>query len=158
MGWFKKPSKEVLQGYKRIRVNGMRFTIRKVNPLVDFSADKIPQIFADYVSRRQLPVSIEKAQKEMYAMIEAGVIEPKLFPIGIGENRGKEGGLTVEDLFRDFEMGQKLYLAILDHSLNRFKGIRKLFFSIKTKYLFWIALQKGMANLRQELHSAENSP
>ena len=129
----KQPTVEDLRGYKMITVNGMRFTIKKLNPVLDFPTDKIPQIFTDYQTVKDAPrppstlEAVKKSQTEMYDTIQAGVVDPKIVPVG------KEGGFTPEDLFRDPTMGLKLYYAIIENSLNQFTGINKLFFSIGIK-------------------------
>lgn len=133
--------KDEMRGTKKVRVNGFGFTIRKINPLLDFSVDKMPQIFTDFHSRRQrkeadqdAAAQARKAQADMYSIIEAGLVEPQLVKVGAGEDRGKEDGITVEDLFRDGDTGPKLYFEILAHSLNRFRGLRGAFFSIRLRY------------------------
>jgi hypothetical protein len=114
---------------KNLKINGMEFTIKAVNPLIDFAADKIPQIFTDWVTARKIEPKapdvpdLKKLQQDMYAVIQAGVDKPKL-------HKNSNDGLTVEDLFRDPTMGVKLYYEILEHSLNRFRGLNRLFFSI----------------------------
>lgn len=131
--WREKDPRGKLLRLKTIKVSGMEFTIKAVNPLIDFSADKIPQIFTDWVSARKVdpkvPDSpdIKKLQQDMYSVIQAGLDRPKLY-------RKSEEGLTVEDLFRDPTIGVKLYYAILEHSLNRFRGLRRLFFSIGIRF------------------------
>jgi len=147
--------KENFQGLKKIKVCGMRFTIKRLNPLIDFPVDKIPQIFTDYVSRRkvdpnhvQTPAELLQMQKDIYSIIEAAVVEPPLVPIGSGEKRGKEDGITVEDLFRDAELGYKLYSEILNHSLFRFRGIKGLFFSTRARFLAFMQLRRSMGKLQ----------
>src|SRR4030067_985141 len=104
-----KTAKEILLKLKKIKVNGMLFTIKAINPLLDFSADKIPQIFTDFISIRKSdphiisPEYIKKMQQDMHATIYAGVVEPKL-----SQNGSKDGNITPEDLFRDPSMGVKL--------------------------------------------------
>lgn len=143
--------KERLQDTKKIKVLGMKFTIKKINPFIDFAPDDMPQIFTDFLSQRKpttepTQTDLIRVQKEVYKTVEVGVVEPELVRVEQGERKGKENGLTVEDLFRNPEMGYKLYNEILIHSLNRFKGIRSLFFSIKMRYLLFMALRKSMAN------------
>lgn len=147
-----------LQDLKKVKVHGMRFLIKKINPFLDFAPEDMPQIFTDYLSLRKPSdpntVDLIKAQKDIYKIIEASVVQPSLVPIGAGDKKGKEDGITVEDLFRDPEMGYKLYNEILIHSLNRFKGLKSLFFSIKMRYMQFTARQKSMA----ELQSKSSSP
>lgn len=136
----KKDLKARLQGYKDIRVNGMKFTIRKINPLLDFSSENIPQIFTDFQSRRpeteKKTATIEQSKKtiqDIVNIIEAGVVYPVLEPLN-----SKEKGLpNALDLMRDFETGYKLYMEILAHSLNMFRGLKKLFFSMKIRHLLY---------------------
>lgn len=114
----------------------MRFTIKKVNPFLDFPSDKIPQIFTDKQisqSPRPDPNAYKMTFKNMIAFIEAGVVDPELIPIGVGDKKGKEAGITAEDLFRDPTLGIKLYHAIYEHSLNHFRGLKRVFFSIGIK-------------------------
>ena len=84
---------------------------------------------------------------------EAGLVEPELVPIGIGEFRGKEAGITVEDIFRDEQTGIKLYWEIIQHSLLRFRGIKELFFWLLIKRLRLGDLANFTRRLRLKLHS-----
>jgi hypothetical protein len=142
--------KERLKGYKKIKILGMKFIIRKINPLLDFPADKIPQIFTSFETRRKVVettpsiTDTQKSLRDTYAIIEAGVVEPKLEKY----IDGKEEGITAEDLFRDFDIGFKLYIEIITHSMNRFRGLKGLFFSIKTKQLLSTEWRKNMESLR----------
>lgn len=132
---------EQLKGLKKIKIRGMGFTIKKLNPFLDFTTETMPQIFTDFASvKKPLPENnpavTKKYQEDMYSIIKAGVVEPPL----------TKDGISVEDLFRDPSIGIRLYQEILNHSLNQFRGLKKLFFSIRIKliYLTWCA--KGMAN------------
>jgi hypothetical protein len=140
----KQPTVEDLRGYKKITINGMRFTIKRVNPLLDFHSDRMPQIFSDYESVREKPLptsaseALKKVQGDMYDIILAGVVDPKMVP------NGKDGGFTPEDMFRDPTLGVKLYHVIIEHSLNKFKGLSKVFFSIGIKYGLLMHYASGM--------------
>lgn len=133
--------REQLQGIKTIRVNGHKFKIRKVNPFQDFPADRMPQIFSYAIKRRKLDVEnlplndaqIRRGIEDMKAVVTAGVIEPRLCP----------EILTVDDLFRWGDTGSKLYLEILAHSLNQFRGLTGVFFSIKIRRSLYTAWQKS---------------
>lgn len=140
---------EKLRGHKQIKIQGMRFTIRRLNPLLDFPSDKIPQIFTDFVSVKDKPIlDPKKIQEDMYSIIQAGVVEPRL----------SQEGITPEDLFRDPEIGTGLYREIIEHSLNRFKGLKKLFFSIKARYRFYIAWRKLSGHYQAVLLSKMSKP
>lgn len=148
----KKSLIEQLRGYKKITVGGMRFTIKRINPLLDFTSQTMPQIFTDFKSIKDAPTLNDptiqkKIQEDMYAVIQAGVVEPSLV---------KED-IKVEDLFRDPDIGVNLYREILEHSFNKFKGLKKVFFSITTKYKSYIAYRKLTGHYRATLFSRVNA-
>lgn len=144
--------KAQLLGIRKVKVNGMNFVIKKINPLLDFPLDKIPSIFTDFSTKRKpeqsaIPlVAQKKCLDDMKSIIQAGVIEPKLVTIGTGENEGKENGLTVNDILRDIEMASKLYIEIIANSLNRFKGVQGLFFLTLTRRMLFTEWRKNMAS------------
>jgi len=145
-------SKEKLQGWKRVKVNGSRYVIRKLNPLLDFPADRMPQIFSSFISRRPFdpekltPEARARLQEDLQTVLEAGVIKPSLVSVGKGDKRGKEDGITADDLMRD-DTGVKLYIEIITHSLNMFKGLKGVFFSLKTRLSLFIRLRNHTESL-----------
>jgi hypothetical protein len=147
-----KPDKQALQDLKKVKVGGFIYVIRKVNPLIHFAFDKIPQIFTGYIVKRKpdsdlaVPAALAKAYDDMKSVVIAGLVKPQLVAVGKGELKGKEAGITVDDLFIDEESGVKLYLEIIAHSLNKFKGLKGLFFSIKTRQLLFTEWRKLLAN------------
>lgn len=137
-----------LRGIKTVRVRGMKFVIRRVNPLLDFPADKMPQIFEEAHLRRPADTAkpltaaqIENMRSQVLSYIRAGVIDPPLVPLGTGDRRGKEDGITADDLFRDPDMGMRLYFEILHNSLNVFSGLQSVFFSIRTRLFVFTFLR-----------------
>lgn len=155
--FWKRNVKAELQGHKRVVIKGQAFIIRKINPLIDFSADRMPQIFAHMVSRRApsgTPMEDAKALKDMMAIVEAGVVGIDtgrdllpLVEIGKGQARGREAGITVEDLFRDQEAGVLLFQEVFSHTLDRFRGMQKVFFWLKTKLFASMLLRRSTARL-----------
>jgi len=144
-------TKEELQGIKEVKVCHSKFKIRRINPLLDFELDHMPQIFTGFQSQRKTdktPFNSKNVVEQMMRVVEAGVVEPALVPVGAGGKRGKEDGITVEDIFRDDECGYKLYTEIMLHSLNRFTGLKKVFFSVKIKLAYCIALARLTASYR----------
>jgi hypothetical protein len=147
--WFRRtPTIEKLRDYKRVRVCGMAFTIRRINPLVDFPDGKMPMIFTSFISRRKVdpaelatPEKLAALHADMGAVIMAGVVDPPIVPA-----EKSAAGITVVDLFRIAELGYKLYFEVMNHSLNQFSGWRRLFFSIKTRRLLSIQLRNNTAN------------
>ena len=146
-------------------MGGLNFTIRKVNPLIHFSYDKIPQIFSQYSTKRRPdidltnPAVIAKTFEDMKSVVAAGLVKPELVPVGKGELKGKEGGITIDDIFIDEETGVKLYLEIIAHSLNKFKGLKAVFFSIKIRRLLFTEWRKRLASYPTKSPSpTENIP
>jgi hypothetical protein len=140
MFWNKTPSKADLQQHKRIGIFGHSYVIRKVNPLLDFKDGNIPQIFTSFVSRRKVEAKaptdddLKSRVDDMKTVVLAGLVSPEI---------SKESGITIDDIFMDMEVGSRLYLAILEHSLNRFRGLRGFFFSVRFRYALSTALRNG---------------
>ena len=148
----KKPKKGDFRELKKIKIDGVRLTIRKLNPLLDFERDRMPQIFTSFISRRPIkeePIineaQVRKQQEDMQAVVKAGLVEPELVPVDKNERKGKEEGVTIDDIFANINFATKLYIEILTHSLNQFKGLKGLFFYHKTKRLFYTSIAKHMA-------------
>lgn len=147
-----KTTKARLLGYKDVEINGMKFTIKRVNPLVDFTSDRIPQIFTDWQSVREIPKSPDptKHYEAMADVVQAGVVDPEL-------SRNSDDGITVKDLFRDPVVGIKLYHEILSHSLNRFKGLSRLFFSTAIRLSLLIHFANDIPSGLQKWSSSRES-
>ena len=134
----------------------MEFTIKPVNPLLDFPTDKIPQIFTNWQTARKIDPKapeipdLKRMQEDMYSIVSAGLESPKL-------SRKSSDGIIVEDLFRDPAIGVKLYYAILEHSLNKFRGLRRVFFSIGIKLSELTLFASGMVSDLQHTSSAKAS-
>jgi hypothetical protein len=145
----KKLSKDILSNTKSIKVHGFKFRIRKINPLIDFEGDDIPELFTIYQKPKVLPTNInlefkiKQFQKDMRTTIKAGLVEPNL-----EDNPDK---ITMDDLFRDPDLAYALYSEIVAHSLKRFSGMKGLFFYLKTKLSLFIHYRQNMESLRQIL-------
>lgn len=155
----KKVDKKALQQVKAVKVQGWQFRIKRINPLLDFTASNMPQIFSDFVSRRKptemTPLeAYKKSREDMESVIVAGVVEPKIVPAFKGVDRGKEEDITVDDLFRVPDLAQELYWEILAHSMNRFGGLRGVFFSITSRFRRSIALRRSTASVLATSSSA----
>lgn len=160
----KLPKKYAFHNLKRIRIGTWKFVIRKINPLLDFTADNIPQIFSAFFSKRPTQsetvinlAMLQRAQEDMKLIVQAGLVKPELVAVGKGDQRGKENGITVDDIFRDEETAVKLYIEILSHSLNKFKGLKGLFFSIKIKHTLFTEWQKNIRSCQAILSSQMES-
>lgn len=145
----KEAVKSDLLGLKKVRINGVTFTIKKLNPLLDFPPDRMPQFFSYYLKRKPVKepeaLSVEQLRKgldEMKLVVETGIVAMK------------PEGFAINDLFRWGDTGSRLYLEILAHSLNHFRGLKGVFFSIRIKRLLFTSWQK----LMDENQSKSSSP
>ena len=144
----KAPTKERLQGVKSVTVYGIRFKIRRISPLLDFPSDRLPQIFALYAfGRRKMDLgqpSTDKLRDDIRLTLKAGIVEPE-----ISEN--SSDGITVDDILRDQDVANALYLAILDHTLLRFRGLKSVFFwtgRLRLRFTLWLlSTDRGRAIL-----------
>ena len=159
-------NKQDFQGHKSLTINGHCFKIKRINPLTDFTADRMPQIFASsYYQKPKLEGEkphaeyVKRVMRDMMAVVEAGLVEPDLVPIGQGEKKGKEPGITVEDIARDEDTFTKLYWEIWLHSLNKFRGFKNFFFNLRLRYWLWTALRGATGkNPQPSLGLKEVSP
>jgi len=142
----RKPTRARLRRYKTVRISGFKFVIRKLNPLIDFPDDKMPQIFTSFISRRKVDpekqineAALRKTYQDMKNVIEAGLVYPEL-----SEN------LTIDDIMADYVLALKLYTEIVVHSLNMFRGLKGLFFSLKTKRLFYTTYASNMESFQMK--------
>lgn len=139
-----------LRGWKTIRLRGRRYVIRKLNPILDFQLDRMPMIFSAYAPTKVAQgkaaeaLNLRRIQEEMMEVVRVGVVEPQLTPVAAGDGRGREPGITVEDLFRDPEIGAALYQEIIIHTWNRYQGLRGVFFSAATRRAFHTGRRRTM--------------
>lgn len=139
----RKFTKAALECHKHLRINGWNFVIKKINPVIDFKDGYMPQIFTAFISKRTHKIedipkqSVDKIEEDIKKVIEAGLVVPKLAP------RNSKDEITVNDLFRDEDTCMKLYWEIFMHSLNKFKGLKGFFTSIKIRYNLFMLLRKN---------------
>lgn len=113
------------RGHKQIFLSGATYTIRRLS--------RMPALFSAEAAARLRPAS---HVAEMIPVITAGLVSPVLVPAGKGEAKGREDGITVEDLFRDPSHGLALFREIMIHSLNPFSGLKGFFFHLKLQWTF----------------------
>jgi hypothetical protein len=110
--WFGgKKLESVLDATQKIKISGVVFTIRKINPLHYLDGSKIIQAqYEIYKSGKgdQSTEINEKKMKEFFSeFLVAGVVNPKL---SFKENGD---GIFVEKMFVDWGMCMELYEAIM---------------------------------------------
>jgi len=113
----KKTLGEHLNNTKRVKIMGMFFYIRKINPL-DFleGSNALKQAYDVYsVSNDVSKLSPKKIHKQIIDVLMAGVVDPKL-------SRKDDGtGLFVENLFTDWQLVEELHTAIYVHTYGKKK-------------------------------------
>ena len=148
-------ARDELQGRKRVAIDGQVFVIRRLNPLLDFNPSSMPQIFSSFQSRREPskgPADEARALRDMMSIVEAGTVGiqagTELLELSPKPQKGGQAqGITVEDVFRDQAVGAKLYWEILLHSLDRFRGIKKVFFYLTSRFTLFMLLRRSMDSL-----------
>ena len=117
-----KKLESVLDATKKIKIDGVTFTIKKINVLNYIEGSKIIQQSYDiYKSGKNPQVNdsiSEKKIKEFFAQLfVAGVVNPKL---SLKEN---DDCIFVEKLFVDWDMCMKLYEEIMLFTYGKKKTI-----------------------------------
>lgn len=127
----KEPTKADLQAHRKVSLGGYKFIIRRVNPLLDFEPDRMPQIFKapslkdrNKANKPLKPAEAKKMMEDMVAVLEAGVVSPELVPTGRGSKQGSEEGITAQDILRWDDVGADLYTEIISWSLVQYRGLR----------------------------------
>ena len=152
-------TKENLQQWKRIKINGWAFTIRKLNPLLDFPGDKMPGLFTDIPPSRRgketvpVPGAESKTLDNMRLIISKGVVSPV-----IAMKEDNSTAICVDDLFRDGDTAARLYIEIVAYSLTVFRGVRGLFFWAKIRQSLYTEWEKSMAQDHPKLSSEMAKP
>ena len=119
-GWlFDRSLESAANATKRVRIAGVRFRIKKINPINFLDGSKVMrQVFDTYKAAGPLGVdeSSHKKIKEHYTdVILSGVGAPKI------ARKKDEAGFYVEDLFNDWELVEGLYLAIMEFTYGKKK-------------------------------------
>lgn len=141
----KAASKEKLQGWRTVRINGWKFTIRKLNPMLDFPPDRMPKLFGEFASvRRPVPEPAPKADdKQALEDLKLTIVKGTVSP-AIGLTEKDKADFTADDLLRNGDTAVKLYIEIMSHSLNMLSGLRGVFFYARIRHWLFTAWLKSM--------------
>lgn len=128
MGWFSKKEvdfRKLLNSEKNIRINGLPFTIRKINVLDHLEgAQVLSEIFSTYKTQTEKNISnydvtgFNKARKYLTDIICAGVVKPKFIRAESSDNPNE---IPIKELFNDWFLAQKLSQEIFDHTNGKKK-------------------------------------
>lgn len=119
-GWlFGRKLSSVVYAEKFVRIKGIRFRIRKINPLDYLDGSKaIIQSYQTYAQGAQKPaedINIKKLREHYADVFMAGIVFPKL------GRKPEEGDFYVNDLFNDWELAESLYIKIMEHTYGKKK-------------------------------------
>lgn len=124
---FGRSLKDALNTQKKIKVRGVRFVIKKLDPL---DALESPGVLKKSFDVKELPKSKDEIQmsgpgasasnikvykKHLRDVFMASVIKPNLT---LAESND---GVCVDDLVNDWALSSELYLAIMEHSFGKKK-------------------------------------
>lgn len=119
---FDKKIEDVLCGTKKIRVHGVLFTIKKIDPTAYLDGSKaMTQVYDIYkVGKEPSPEvnqSLMNKVKDHYRdVFMASIVSPKL------RRRDKDGeGLLVDYLFTDWDFASELYAQIMQYTYGKKK-------------------------------------
>lgn len=110
---------------KKVRIKGITFRIRKIDPLNYLDGSKaIQKVYDVYEEKKknEAPIvsdsDIKKAKEHFRDVILAGTISPKL------SRKEDESGFWVEKLFLDWELVESLYTQIMTYTYGKKKLVR----------------------------------
>lgn len=122
-----------LNPQKKVKIEGIVFIIRKLNPLDYLAGYKaIQQSFTTYLSnpeKNPLDISPEKIKSHYVDVFTSAVIEPKL--TRKGDQESLKQALNVDALFNNWDICQSLYDAIMVFTYGK-KKARRLGFQKKS--------------------------
>lgn len=110
--WFKGRSLEsVLDATRKVKVSGVVFTIRKINPLHYLDGSKIiQQQYEIYKSKKEdqnAEVNTKKMSEFFSQFLVASVVYPKL------SLKDDGSGIFVEKMFVDWDMCMQIYSEVM---------------------------------------------
>lgn len=133
LSFWKKSDKDKILGLKTIKINGVLFTIKKIDVTDYISGSKVLfSIWEDWSEKKrndsEMNVNIEKTKSIYRDVFMAGVVKPKL-----SRTETECENIFVDEIFNDWEMANKLYSEIMEHTIGKKK--MKLYTRQKEKLL-----------------------
>ena len=109
---------EALNVTKYVRLDGIRFQIKKIDVLDYLDGSKVLlSAFDTYKTGKQkdFDVSTKKIKDHYRDVLMSGVISPTL------SRKGNDQGMFVDNLFSDWELAERLYEEIIQFSYGKKK-------------------------------------
>jgi hypothetical protein len=106
---------------KRVRVNGFKFTIKKISPLDHLTGSKVMLQAYDVlklnntVKNQEEEISQKKIKEHLKDVLLAGVVEPALV------SKESDNGVYIESMFVDMDLVNKLYAEIISFTYGKKK-------------------------------------
>ena len=124
MGFFSKSLDQVVNEKRRLKINGVRFEIKKIDPIDHIKGLNIMR--AEFETYQNKPDTlsagaIKKIREHYRHVFIAGVISPSL------SLKESDDGVCVDDIFKDQNLTEKLYAEIICFTYGKKKLFRKVF-------------------------------
>lgn len=122
---FNKNLEDVLDAKKQIRVHGVKFIIKKIDPSNFLDGSKVMlQIYDTYQVDKTSPMvndsaTLDKIKTHYKDVFMASIVSPKLV-------RKDSGGLLVDNLFTEWDLAHELYSEIMLHTYGKKKILKLL--------------------------------
>lgn len=120
LGWRKLET--VLNKKKTVKISGVKFIIKKINPLDHLEGSKVMLQSYDVYKigmnkgNQEYKQSEKKIKEHLANVIVSGVLEPKIV------HKGE--GILVEDLFSDWNLVNELYEQIITFTYGKKKLLK----------------------------------
>lgn len=119
-GWlFGRKIESVTKAEKTVRIKGVRFRLRKINPIDYLNGSKaVLQTYDIYRKEPSMVVdemSLKKIKEHYSDVILAGVVSPKIV------RKKDESGVFIDEMFVDWELVEALYASIMEFSYGKKK-------------------------------------
>jgi hypothetical protein len=127
---FTKSLDQVLFPQKKIRILGVSFTIKKLNPLDWMDGSKVMlSVFEEY------KVSPEKMNAESTHKIKSHYVDMFMSSVVLPKLKRKESdteGLWVDHIFTNWEIANQLYTEICNYTYGKKKGLLNTLLNLRS--------------------------
>jgi hypothetical protein len=120
-----RPLSDALRTDKKIKIRGVRFVIKKLDPLAvlespgiltkTFHVKEFATSKDDVTLSGSEGANVRAYKKHLKDVFLAAVISPRLV------QKESAGGVLVDELFNDWALTSELYLAIMEHTYGKKK-------------------------------------
>jgi hypothetical protein len=105
---------------KKVKINGVLFHVKKINPLDHLEGSKVMmKVYDTYEGNRDskaIEMATSKVRTYYRDIIMAGVVKPAL-----SRKEDSGTGVFVDDIFKDWDMSEKLVEFIITHTYGKKK-------------------------------------